>query len=252
MAFSFGFYNSISHDRMYDATQFMNLFDGILIDGVFMSVGDHFAVTPRSGMTVSVGTGRAWFNGTWNTNDTKMVCTIPDSELIYKRIDAVVLEINKNNTTTGRRNRIFVKKGIASNNPSKPTMVKSGNIYQYALAYITVKPEATAITALDIENYVGKGGTPYCTGLIQVYNVDAIWSQWEARFNEWFDKLRDALSGDVAGNLLAMIQRLENRVTTLEKYGKQYTSPNLPYINQITISDIKQGDLYFVMRYLLY
>lgn len=242
MAFSFGFYNSISHDRMYDATQFMNLFDGILIDGVFLSVGDHFAVTPRSGMTITVGTGRAWFNGTWNFNDTKMICTIPESELIYKRIDAVVLEINKNNTTTGRKNRIFVKKGTPSNNPAKPIMTKSGNIYQYPLAYITVNPEVTEITGVDIQNWVGHAETPYCTGLIEVYNVDAIWSQWEARFNEWFDKLRESMSGDVASNLLAMIQRLENRVGVLENYGvirTGYTEPST--------SLGKDGDFYYKM-----
>ena len=214
---TFGFYNSVNHDRMYDATQFMNIFDGILIDGVFMAVGEHFAIRPRNGMTISIGTGRAWFNGTWTFNDTKLVGQIPESELVYKRIDAVVLEIDKRKSV--RSNRIFIQKGTPSNTPVRPTLIKdeTNQIYQYALGYITVKPEVTEITALDIENVVGHEETPYATGLIQVHDVDAIWSQWEARFNEWFEKLRDALSGDVAGNLLAMIQRIELRIDNLHK-----------------------------------
>lgn len=215
---TYGFYNSISHDRMYDATQFMNLFDGILIDGVFMAVGEHFEIRPRGDMTVSVGSGRAWFNGTWTFNDTKLIGRIPESELIYKRIDAVVLEVDKRRSV--RRNRIFIKKGTPSNNPVRPTLVKddTNQIYQYALGYITVNPEATEITGLDIVNVVGHEETPYATGLIQVHDVDAIWSQWEARFEEWFEKLRVILSGDVAGNLLAEIQRLDIRIVALEKW----------------------------------
>lgn len=213
---TYGFYNSVSHDRTYDATQFMNLFDGILIDGVFMAVGEHFEIRPRSGMTVTVGTGRAWFNGTWTFSDTKLIAKIPESELIYKRIDAIVLEIDHRKQY--RRNRIFVKQGTPSNNPVRPTLIKDdvNKVYQYALGYINVNPEVEEITALDIYNVVGHEETPYATGLIQVHDVDAIWSQWEARFNEWFEKLRTILSGDVAGNLLAEIQRLDIRLSAVE------------------------------------
>lgn len=205
----------------------MNLFDGILIDGVFMSVGDHFAVRPRSGMVVTVGSGRAWFNGTWSSNNAELIVRLPESELVYNRVDAIVLEIDKRKTA--RRNRICVIKGTPSaGTPAKPTLAKGEDFAQYALAYVSVKAEAASITALDIENVVGHEETPYATGLIQVHNVDAIWSQWEARFNEWFDKLREILSGNVAGNLLAMIQYLENRVLILETENSIHTGNGAP------------------------
>ena len=205
----------------------MNLFDGILIDGVFMSVGDHFAVRPNGGMMTLVGSGRAWFNGTWSYNSTDLIVRMPEPELVYQRIDAIVLEIDKRKNM--RRNRICVIKGTpAASNPAKPKLTKTDDFAQYALAYVNIKPEALAITALDIENVVGHEETPYATGLIQVHNVDAIWSQWEARFNEWLDGLRSALEGDVAGNLLAMIQRLEIRVTTLETESTIHTGNGAP------------------------
>lgn len=226
MAFSFGFYNSINHDRMYDAEQFMNLFDGILRDGVFMSVPGHFSVTPKSGMMVNVAAGRAWFNGTWSWNSTTMLVRIPDPELVYPRIDAIVLEIDKR--TSVRRNRICVVKGTQAQKPAKPTLAKGPQLYQYALAYVNVKAEASEITAIDIENVVGKGETPYSTGLMDVYDVDAIWSQWEARFEEWFKKLTDSMSGNVAANLLAMIEKLTDRVVILEDAIKTFTGKGPP------------------------
>lgn len=226
MGFEFGFYNSVNHDRVYNAEQFMNLFDGILRDGVFMTVGDHFAVRPQSGFLTLVGSGRAWFNGTWSWNSTDMVVRIPDPDLVYPRYDAIVLEIDKR--TTVRRNRICVVKGTQAKTPKKPTLSKGPQLFQYALAYVYVKAEATAITGVDIENVVGKGETPMSTGLMDVYNVDAIWSQWEARFEEWFKGLTDNMNGNVAGNLLAMIEKLTTRVTTIEDSIKTYTGTGKP------------------------
>lgn len=226
MAFTFGFYNSVNHDRVYNAEHFMNIFEGILIDGVFMSVGDHFAVRPRDGLVTIVGSGRAWFNGTWNWNSTDLIVRLPEPELVYPRIDAIVLEIDKRKSV--RRNRICVVKGTPAPTPARPKLSKANDLYQYALAYVTLKPEATEVTGLDIVNMVGHAETPYCTGLIQVHNVDAIWSQWEAQFNEWFKKLQDSMSGDVAGKLLAMILDLQDRITIVENRTRVYTGKGKP------------------------
>lgn len=57
--FTYGFYNSNDKDRVYDAKDFSEIFNGIINDGVFMSVGDKFNVTPVSdqggGATRSIG-----------------------------------------------------------------------------------------------------------------------------------------------------------------------------------------------------
>lgn len=203
-----------------------------------MSVGDHFAVKPRDGMVVTVGSGRAWFNGTWSSNSTDLIVRMPEAELVWPRIDAIVLEIDKRKVS--RRNRICVLKGTPATSPKKPGLAKGPELFQYALAYVTLEPEVTEVKATKIENVVGHEETPYATGLIQVHNVDAIWSQWEARFNEWFEKLRDALSGDVAGNLLAYCQRLDVRIALLEARHKTYTGTTEP-----AASLGQDGDFYY-------
>lgn len=52
MTVTFGFYNSLNSDRLYNALQMSSLFDGIITDGVFASIGTSMIVTPDSGLSV--------------------------------------------------------------------------------------------------------------------------------------------------------------------------------------------------------
>jgi hypothetical protein len=116
MGVTYGFYNSINGDRKYNATQMSSIFDGIIKDGVFLSIGEALIVSSETGMTVSVGIGRAWFNHTWTNNDAEILLTVPQSELILNRIDAVVLEVNSGDDV--RANSIKIVKGVPSSNPT--------------------------------------------------------------------------------------------------------------------------------------
>ena len=40
MSVTYGFYNSINGDRKYNALEMSSIFDGIIVDGVYMSIGD--------------------------------------------------------------------------------------------------------------------------------------------------------------------------------------------------------------------
>ena len=39
MAVTYGFYNSLNKDRVYNAEQMSSIFNGIITDGVFASIG---------------------------------------------------------------------------------------------------------------------------------------------------------------------------------------------------------------------
>ena len=134
MAVSYGFFDSEDGDRAYEAAEFNRLFDGIITDGVFESIGDAFNITSaENGMLITVGSGRAWFNGTWTYNDTLYPIVIPTAETLLNRIDAIVIEIDS--TNDGRYCEIKVVTGEpAYSNPSKPTLTHSDGINQYALA----------------------------------------------------------------------------------------------------------------------
>lgn len=180
-----GFFNSVNHDRKYNALQFGSIFDGIVRDGVFMSIGSCFRVIPNDGMTLTVGSGRAWFDHTWTLNDAPIPIELPQSELLLKRIDAIVIDVNQYNDV--RNNDIIVVKGTPSSNPQRPTLINETKRHQYPLAYISVRPEVTSIRAADIENVVGTSATPYVTGILETVNIDALLDQWKDQWNEFFE-----------------------------------------------------------------
>ena len=181
MALTFGFYNSINHDRRYNALQMSQLFDGIITDGVFMNIGTAMVVTAGSGLTVNVGIGRAWFNSTWTLNDAIYPIEATEADVLRDRIDAVVLEVDQRDST--RANRIFFKEGIASTTPQKPTLTKANGVYQYPLCYISRAPGSTEIAQGDIENCVGTSECPFITGILSTISTDDLIKQWTVRLD---------------------------------------------------------------------
>lgn len=183
MALKYGFYNSMNGDRKYNAQDMSRIFDGIINDGIFMSIGTSMVVSATQGMVVEVGEGRAWFNGTWTHNDSIMEIRLTASDLLRDRIDAVVLEIDTNDNV--RRNSIKVITGEPSTVPQQPTLVKELGCYQYPLAYIYVRGTTTEITQANITNMVGTSECPFVTGILKTMDIDALVAQWGQQWNEW-------------------------------------------------------------------
>lgn len=208
MAFSCGFYNAINHDRVYSSTQFGEMFDGLINDGIYATIGNAFAVIPNSGTSVIVRSGRAWFNKTWSVNTTDYPIELDMPDLLLPRIDAIILEVDTRVST--RNNSLKKVTGQTSATPIKPTLTRSDGLYQYPLAYITVKANATTITKTDIENTIGRSPTPFVTGILQSISIDDAWNQWEGQFEDWFATVKNALSGDIASNLLNQIVALQD------------------------------------------
>ena len=196
MSFASGFFNSVDHDRLYDATDISRLFDGLIRDGIFASIGDCFVVKQSNQMNVTVGTGRAWFNHTWSYNDALYPVTIPPSEILMDRIDAIVLEINS--VEAVRANSIKLIKGTPSSTPTKPALTNAKEVHQYPLAYVKVGKEVTSIRQADIENCVGTSMCPFVTGILEVISIEQLIPQWKdilnrfveentANFNTWMN-----------------------------------------------------------------
>lgn len=196
MSFASGFFNSVDHDRLYDATDISRLFDGLIRDGIFASIGDCLVVKQSNKMNVTVGTGRAWFNHTWSYNDALYPVTIPPSEILMDRIDAIVLEINS--VESVRANSIKLIKGTPASTPTKPALTNTKEVHQYPLAYVTVGKEVVSIRQADIENCVGTSVCPFVTGILEVISIEQLIPQWKdilnrfveentANFNTWMN-----------------------------------------------------------------
>ena len=143
------------------------------------------------------------------------------------RIDAIVLEVDE--TVSSRTNSIKVITGTPASEPQKPSLTNTADIHQYPLAYVTVGVGVTSITKDNIENCIGTDPCPFVTGVLDTIDATTLISQWEAQFNEWFENLEDILSGDVAGNLLNMINDLSDEMEALHQAGIFLYSASFPH-----------------------
>lgn len=191
MSVSSGFFNSLNGDRKYNAAQMSAIFDGLIIDGVFASIGTAFAVKAAGGLTVNVGIGKAWFDHTWTVNDSILPMTAPEAEVLFDRIDAVVLEVNGMESV--RNNTIKFVKGNPSSAPSRPTLTNEGNVHQYPLCYIYRKYGTAVINQVDITPMVGTESTPFVTGILQTISLDELLGKWQ----DELDRFTDARSKEV-------------------------------------------------------
>lgn len=160
MAFKYGFYNAElkngEFDRTYDAEDFGELFDGMISDGVFKGYGDAFKVTKAGPVSIYVGTGKAWFNGTWNTLDYRQTITLPSSDYLH----AIVISVNKKTRTN-----VLTTKRFGNVAAVTLTHDEANGIFEYCLAYVRVSNGAI----VSIESHIGQGSenvTPWATGLL--------------------------------------------------------------------------------------
>lgn len=156
---TFGFYNSVALDRVYDAVQISQMFNGILTDGVFKLVGDKFQVIEDAAMNIIVRSGKAWFDNTWTLNDGDISLTVSPADLVLPRIDTICLEVNA--ALASRTNTIKMVNGTPGAIPVPPTLTNTAELHQYPLAYVYVGVGVISIVNANITQVVGTVDCPF-------------------------------------------------------------------------------------------
>jgi hypothetical protein len=221
MAFSYGFYNSKNGDKRYDARQIGEMFDGLILDGVFSSVGNHFMVRASDdGKGVIVGSGRAWFNHTWCKNDSDLYFELTSPDLTGSRYDALVIDINSDIQV--RKNSIMWVQGtpVIGSTPNKPTMIHTEIHNQYPLCYIYRRANIYTITNSDIENTIGYDVCPFVTAPLEHMSADEILNQikteyreqleilfnnYETDITQWISFIKENIDDDSISNIISML-----------------------------------------------
>lgn len=246
MSLTYGFYNSLNHDRKYDARQISRLFDGLITDGVYRSIGRAFAVSVNSGMTLNVAEGRAWFDHTWTLNDTIMTVTLPEAHSVYTKIVAVIIRVDEAN----RVNSIVCKEGTAGSEPKKPTMDKTANLSEYPLAYVTIDPGVTEISPGKIEQVIGSSECPFVTGVVQGVSIDTLIHNWKDEFDILFAQMENQISQLVSGAIVdksvtfaklsndAVRLRFQNIEVPTSAWAEDTTYANYPYRANVALSGV--------------
>ncbi len=246
MAVSSGFFNSVNEDRVYNAVQFSQFFDGLICDGVYVNVGDAFHVTPGEGLSVNVGSGRAWFKRVWLYNDAVLNLILDNADPVLKRIDAIVIDIDT--STSVRNGSIQVIKGTAATAPDKPTLIDTDTHTQYALAYITVNPAATSIADTNIEDCQATGELPCVEALLNLssYHLNQIDERFNSDENPTYTEaatLAAPASGEAATTLYGKIKKLFTTLFAARSHtgNPKFLRHDLTYAEPPVVDATKNG-----------
>lgn len=202
------------YDLKYYANQFADYFGLFVGNGVFASPVNQLKVSFDSGMDIVVNTGWAFIKGYWYHLDEELTLTVPSNSNNYARTDSVMLRLDLSNRNV---------KTLYMSDTIQPT--RTDTIYDLKLAEVIVQPNAQSIFVGDItdtrsnENVCG-----FVKGLVEVVDTEDLFEQYNAIFNEWFDAVKDQVTGDLAIRLQLEFDALDQKVDTYQDNVQGYIS----------------------------
>lgn len=209
-----GFFQSIGGDRRYRAEFFASYFASFIGNGVFPNPSTNLQVISDVNMNVNVSAGKGWINGYYLVNDSNYLITIPTADGVLSRIDRIVFALDFNT----REMNIYNKRGTPSANPTPPNLIRDANIYELALADISIPAGTTSLSQTNITDV--RLNAQLCgivSGLINQVDTTTLFIQYQQQFQDFLQDLENALDGDVAGNLLNLINNLDDRFSSHEQ-----------------------------------
>lgn len=214
MSVTYGFFNSLDGDRLYNADQMSTYFKGLVSDGVYEDVGGALQVLAGSGMTVNVQTGRAIIDCKWLEADEVETVEITEAHGILNRYTAVVARLDVSN----RLMELDTVDGTPASNPVKPSITYNSTIKELCLAMVYVPAGAASISQANITDMRPSSSCGWVTGLVEQVDTSQLFLQWQtayqnyynamtAQFDAWFEALTQQL------NVNTYIKHFDKHVT---------------------------------------
>lgn len=186
MAQTSGFFNAHldsqgNFDRVYLAEQFASYFSNFIGNGVFAHLLDKFVVTAGTGLSVNVGTGKAFVKGFWFESDAQETLSIDLPDGLLNRKDNIVIRFDFENRETS----IQVIKGTAATTPSAPEVVRNSLVFDLKIAEIFVGASISAISQSAITDT--RSNSTVCgwvTGLVNQVDTSDLFLQYSQAYSE--------------------------------------------------------------------
>lgn len=253
MAITYGFYNAVkgsdgTYDRTYNSDQISEMFEGLVTSGVYESVDDALIVKANTGMTVTVGAGRAVMSsGKWLRNDSALSITLAAAHLTLARYSAIVIREEKSN----RKITIVEKAGAAATSPEKPIMTNNYLYEEKCLAYIYVGAGVNTINQMNIQDTRANGDLcGWVTGLIKQVDTTQLFLQYQdaydkqlasmiqwqatqkAAFDTWYSTLTEQLqiSTYIKKFSKSVETTAEQGIFTLDMTGYTYEATDVIFV----------------------
>ncbi|BDB02127.1 hypothetical protein [Clostridium botulinum] len=260
-----GFFNAMkvgdTWDRIYKAENYAEYFASFIGNGVFPNPSTNLQVIGTDRMQVIVKPGKGWINGYKYENTDDLILSVDVADGVLHRIDKIVLRYD----VVEREIRVKIKKGEFASEPKAPQLTRDADMYELGLADIKVNAGSISITQAYITDLrLNKELCGIVHGTVDQVDTTTIFNQYlewyknitgkteqelqnikenlKTDFMFWFDGLKETLSGDVAGNLLNLIN------TNTENIKTKVSSQELNEFKDDTASQLadittQQGDL---------
>lgn len=182
-----GFFNSVDRDRLYDAEDLGNYFDGVISDGIFETIGNRLAVTPGEGMRVNIDTGRAMVKCHWMVNTTIHSLKLAPADVQYKRIDRIVIRLDKSDSA--RTVDIAVLQGVGSLNPVAPELTRTSTVWELCIADVLINPNVVSISQSNItDQRLNTALCGFVTGVVKQVDTSDLAIQYQTAFSEFYNQ----------------------------------------------------------------
>lgn len=208
MAETSGFFDAVynestdSYDLEYLAAQFAAYFALFVGNGVFGSPTNQLKVSSGDGMTIKISPGWAFINGYWYHNDEELVLSVASNLGTSSRSDAVLCRWDAGS----RRISAVVQVGSTE-------VTRDGSYYDLKLAEIFVPAGATYVPQSNItDTRMNESVCGLVTHILEVQTTADLFAQYEAIFNDWFDSVKNQVTGDLAIKLQTEFTELNEKV----------------------------------------
>ena len=241
MAVRYGYFNSVDGDRKYNAEDMTMYFKGLVSDGIYQTIGNMFAVTATSGLTVSIGTVRALVNMHWIECDAPFTITFDAASVSSDTYQLIVLRCNlaDNMRSVG----VFTK----TSSDGTISLTNNDTVTELCIARVRIRANASSISQSDIRDYRGSSYCPWITGLIKQVDVSQLNAQFYKYYEEQTAELEAYMTEQKASfdSWLASLQGELQVNTKLKKY--QYSYETTTEESEIPlISNYEDGDVLLV------
>ena len=194
-------------DIKYYYNQFADYFAKFFGNGVYYNPDNCLKVLSTGAMSVAVKAGWAFINGFWFHLDEDISLPVPANSTAYTRTDSVIVRWNLTDRTISL---------LYATDTVTPT--RGDTIYDLILAQVEVEPSVASILGDKITD---KRTDQNVCGIVRGLESDAIdtetlFAQYDAIFNEWFDTVKDQVTGDLAIRLQLEFDELNQNVEDFE------------------------------------
>lgn len=215
MSYTYGFFDAVdlgsgNYDRVYSSAEFSHYWALLVGDGVFGQPSTSLNVLAMEpvAMSIKVAPGTGWIKGHYLTVPDNMdeVIAVPVANPTLPRIDSIIMALDN----TDRMMKLYVRSGTAAASPTAVTLQRDADVWELELAQITVAAGAGNITQQAIKDMrTDPDRCGIVTGLIDQFDISGFLTAAQDSFDEWFEDVKGQLGDDVAGNLLNLIQGLQ-------------------------------------------